>query len=215
MHVTTVARSTLPGVVGVVLYAALAALGANLALRFVLVTPRALSAGEWWAARAVTGVVSGIPTAVLYRRLHSWRFWLFGACFVCMSAAIMDCVSYLAEAVWSLWHVTLVPYPGLRLVPVSFEALDAGISVFLGTAAAWTLSRIVRGRIVIDERILCPTCGYCIAGSENLICPECGRPFTWEELGVTPECAAGHRDLRVRLARPVTDNTSNVSHRES
>ncbi len=207
----TVTSSSLPGVVRAIVNAALAAVATCVALRFVLVTARLLSTGEEWLAIAVATVVLGIPSALAYKRLYSWRIWVFCAVFAIVSAGGTVLVGYLAKLTWSSGGVPLTPYPRSLLVPILLDEVIVGVAAVVGTLSAWGLSRVVRGRIEIDDRVLCPSCSYCLVGAENLACPECGRSFTFEQLGVTREDVACYRETQGRMARPITPDAT--SHR--
>jgi hypothetical protein len=203
--VITVRTAALPGITGVIAMSLGAAIVASLGLRFVLVTPRALSSGEEWLAIAGTTVVLGVPTAILYRQLYRWRIWIYCAVFSTASAIMTAFVDDFVRHIGDSTGIGLTPYPSSVFLPILMGEGLIGISSVVGTLIAWLLSRIVRGRIEIRSGIFCPDCNYCLAGAEEMRCSECGRVFTYEELGVTPEYAAYYRESQGKMALPIVD----------
>jgi len=51
----------------------------------------------------------------------------------------------------------------------------------------WISSRSSRGRLLIQDGVHCPGCGYNLKGNTSSVCSECGRPFTLEELDLAAQ----------------------------
>jgi uncharacterized membrane protein YfcA len=76
------------------------------------------------------------------------------------------------------------------------HAIEPGFGAFVGSVAApllWLMSTTVIWRETAGERmqrmrktpgaqVVCPTCGYNLAGLSEARCPECGGQFTLDEL---------------------------------
>jgi hypothetical protein len=75
-----------------------------------------------------------------------------------------------------------------RWIPVQFAVLIGGGTVPI----AWVLGTVIVWRETAPERaqrlaafgaaVVCPLCGYNMAGLRTACCPECGGTFTLEQL---------------------------------
>jgi hypothetical protein len=126
---------------------------------------RWIAYGEWAGALFV---LTGVPSYFLYSRLLGGRV---------VSYAIACALGF------SLWMSL-----GLSIVkglPIIVDPCAGTVEIFIAVLLSKLVGRLMRGKLVIQDGLMCPNCGYALLGTPGRICSECGHDFGFSELGTS------------------------------
>ena len=121
--------------------------------------------GQW---AGVLFVLTSVPSYFLYSRLLGGRVvWYAIAC-------------VLAFYFWMCVGMSIIVGR-----PVIVDTCAGTVEILGAVLISKLVGRLIHGRILIQDGLMCPNCGYRLLGTPNRICSECGRDFGFSELGTT------------------------------
>lgn len=138
------------------------------------------SSFEVWVNIIVLMSITAVPVAVYYRRLTFAKAMLFA---VVYGFSVFFLIS---------WPQSLPTNMNLHMVRTFHYLVDLacdhggfmrGLIIALGPGVVCVLMcRVILGKVVLQNGMMCPGCGYTLLGCNNRVCPECGRGFSLSEL---------------------------------
>jgi hypothetical protein len=143
------------------------------------VTPLAWVVFSGWLVHLFALV--GIPCYLLHARLPGWHLGLYVA------------VCTVTFQFWELGCTYLLDLLGPQMASImqgrgKIVFLDPCTTtvVLIGSAvSSKLLARWRSGKVVIQDGLTCPRCGYSLLGTPGHLCSECGYDFGFAELGIT------------------------------
>lgn len=139
------------------------------------------SSFEVWVNIIVLMSITAVPVAVYYRRLTFAKAMLFAVVYG-FSVFFFDLLAaefaYKYELAYGE-NVSLFGRSGMR----SWWFYEGRLIIALGPGVVCVLMcRVILGKVVLQNGMMCPGCGYTLLGCNNRVCPECGRGFSLSEL---------------------------------
>ncbi|MCG3132742.1 MAG: hypothetical protein FLDDKLPJ_03608 [Phycisphaerae bacterium] len=139
------------------------------------------SSFEFLVSLVVLMSVTAVPVAVYYRRLTFVKAVLFAIAYG-LAVFFFDLLAATLAYEFELAYGeagSLFGRFGMR----AWWIYEGAILVAMGPGIVCVLMcRVILGKVVLQNGMMCPGCGHTLLGTSGRVCPECGRGFGLHEL---------------------------------